>query len=470
MGRGPRARRTGRGRERQTPAPAVPTDSPPLWEPDADRESCASRDDLRPGTPLGFPGAAARHHGFRRPQGREASRESRPEARQRLEASSPRSSPSSPPPPPAQTPSAATVASVANPPAAIPTGTGIELTRWPRPPALPDAASAPAPARPATIAQACSSSSGGGTRREAGEDLGRRGDRALALLAARAVLDVSLEDTPALVHRALSPVLRDEAVELGATAVAVPQQERGHDRVLEGRAQPRQARVDRAAAKAEAVGELVGGEAAPDVQVEQRVLLGAQARRRGPDQLGELLRLDGLGRVVGRGVRELGEAEPEPFVREHAAAAAQLVDREVARDPVQPGLDARRPDALADRRPRARERPLHDVGGRVRVAQDPDSEVVQAGVMPLVELGEGVLVPRRGERGESFVGLVKGGGPRWPFAALSASPIVGGSAPGLNQAKSVRSGSRSPRSSPRSTSTQPIPRVSASVQACGLKL
>ena len=54
-------------------------------------------------------------------------------------------------------------------------------------------------------------------------------------------------------------------------------------------------------------------------------------------------------------------------------------------------------------------------------------------------------------------------------ADLSVGVITGAGADADAQAaKSVRSGSRSPRSTARSTSTQPIPRASASTRACGL--
>ena len=114
---------------------------------------------------------------------------------------------------------------------------------------------------------------------------------------------------------------RHQAVEVRTLSAAVPNQERGGDRALECLPKTGQARVDGAPPHAQGVGQLVGAQPTPDVQVEERVLLGAQPGGRGPDELGELLRLDGLRRVEGGRVGQLSEAEAEALAREEASTA-----------------------------------------------------------------------------------------------------------------------------------------------------
>ena len=217
---------------------------------------------------------------------------------------------------------------------------------------------------------------------------------------------MGLEEAPDLAARRLHLVRPREAVELGTSVTTVPQEQRRGYGLLEGPTQPGQSRVNRSSAQAKAFGELVRAQAAAHVQVEQGVLLGPKSRRRGPDELGELLRLDHLGRVEGVDVLELGQAETDTVVRRHAPPPAELVDREVARHSEQPRLDAARHLALAERGPSARERVLDDVGSRVPVAQDPHREVVDRPVVTLVQSRERVLVALVRPRAERFVGLV----------------------------------------------------------------
>jgi hypothetical protein len=218
---------------------------------------------------------------------------------------------------------------------------------------------------------------------DAGEDLGRGHQTPLALLAALAGLQMLL-DRPANGLCGLRRAeLLEEPVQIDALAPAAPHQQRRGDRLLQRVAQSRQTRVDGALGEGQMAADLVRVEPPAEVQVEQGVLLRVERGRRVPDQLHQLAVLDD----------RLGVGEPARIYDRKREAAlltaaarrgfgkplpqAELIDRQVVRNGVEPGFDVRDLFLLAGGVPGLDERALDDVRGEVVVAHDPEREVIE---------------------------------------------------------------------------------------------
>ena len=152
--------------------------------------------------------------------------------------------------------------------------------------------------------------------------------------------------------------------------------------------------------------ELIDPQAPPEVEVEQRVLLGGKARREFPDE-SRRLRIYGVRlphRAFG-GVR-LCKSMPVDAIRGRIAAVhdkgatAAHADRPLTRYRVEPGLDVVAAVTLARTVPGLRESLADNVGGKLRIFNGPKNEVVDAIEMASVECGKCLLVARRGTCGE----------------------------------------------------------------------
>ena len=289
-----------------------------------------------------------------------------------------------------------TIAAAARPAAAL---EATVLMPAPTAPPAPAPAAPPAAAAPPAPAVVPRWASRTFLKSRSGRDRHERGQRLVGLLELLAEVAAAVAGAQVAADRGGgAPQALGDLAELLADLLAGQQPRLGH--LGQRHARAHEERLDRRDRGLHRLGDLLVAQRV-DLAQQQRGLLRLRQLLHVADERAELLALVDL---VGRRLAALGEVDVHR-VDADRLLAAQMVQRAVARDPVQPRPHVDRPLVAEDRVERGGEDLLQDVLGVLARAEHVPAEREQAGLVARDQRLEGRMVALADERDEALVRL-----------------------------------------------------------------